>query len=51
LGLNTTREDYFSKTYDIEVNEEQITGIYQDTMLHLYKELGKILNLEKGGIA
>jgi len=47
--FNTTREDYLPKTYDIEVNDESITDIHYDTMLHIYKKLGELLNKEKGG--
>jgi hypothetical protein len=43
----TTREDYFSKIYEIEVNDERITDIHQDTMLYIYRELGKVLNLKE----
>jgi hypothetical protein len=45
---HTTREDYFPKIYDLEVNDERITGIHQDTMLYIYRELAKILNLKEG---
>jgi hypothetical protein len=46
---HTTRSDYTSSLYEIEVDDDRITDIHRDTALHLYKELGKVLGLEKGG--
>ena len=46
--FHTTRDDYYPKTYDIEVNDERIVDIHQDTMLYLYEQMGKLLNKTEG---